>query len=63
MTNVERKAGCFVDDPWRATAEFVIGTDATVRLSHLYQYREDLPDPLVPTAAIQLAENGLRTRT
>lgn len=56
----ERRAGGrpLVDDPWRATAEFIIGTDGLVRLSHLYQYCEDFPEPLVLTAAAQLAENG-----
>ena len=57
----ERRAGGrpLVDDPWRATAEFVIGTDGRVRLSHLYQYCEDFPEPLVLTAAAQLAENRM----
>jgi len=56
----ERRAGGrpLVDDPWRATAEFVIGTDGSVRLSHLYQYCEDFPEPLVLIAAARLAENG-----
>ena len=57
----ERRAGGrpLVDDPWRATAEFIIGTDGRVRLSHLYQYCEDFPEPLVLTAAAQLAENPM----
>lgn len=44
-----------VDDPWRATAEFVISTNGVVRLSHLYQYCEDFPEPLVLSAAAHLA--------
>jgi peroxiredoxin len=56
----ERRAGGrpLVDDPWRATAEFIIGTDGLVRLTHLYQYCDDFPEPLVLTAAAQLAETG-----
>lgn len=61
----ERRAGGrpLVDDPWRATAEFVIGTDGRVRLSYLYQYCDDFPEPLVLMAAAQLAENGPPTGT
>jgi peroxiredoxin len=44
-----------VDDPWRAVAEFVIGSDGVVRLPHLYQHCEDFPEPLVFTAAARLA--------
>jgi len=40
-----------VDDPWRATAECVIGTDGLVRLMHVYQHCEDFPDPRVFTTA------------
>jgi peroxiredoxin len=43
-----------VDDPWRAVAEFVIGTDGIVRLSYSYQYCEDFPDPRVLTTAARL---------
>ena len=42
-----------VDDPWRATAEFVVGRGGTVRLPYLYQYCEDFPDPRVLTTAAQ----------
>jgi peroxiredoxin len=52
-----------VDDPWRATAEYVIGTDGVVRLTHLYQYCEDFPEPLVLIAAAKLAESGPPART
>lgn len=45
-----------VDDPWRATAEFVIDTRGRVRLGYLYQYCEDFPDPRVLTAAARLGE-------
>ena len=44
-----------VDDPWRATAEFVVGTDGRVRLPHAYQHCEDFPDPRVLTAAARLS--------
>ncbi|MDW3218246.1 MAG: peroxiredoxin-like family protein [Acidimicrobiales bacterium] len=57
-----RKGGRpLVDDPWRATAEFVIGTDGAVRLAHLYQHCEDFPEPRVLTAAAHLAEGGSST--
>ncbi|MGA9276186.1 peroxiredoxin-like family protein [Ilumatobacter sp.] len=61
----ERRAGGrpLVDDPWRATAEFIIGTDGHVRLVHLSQYCEDFPEPLVLIAAAQLAENGVSATT
>ncbi len=44
-----------VDDPWRAVAEFVIGSDGVIRLPYLYQHCEDFPEPLVFTAAARLA--------
>lgn len=44
-----------VDDPWRAAAEFVVGQGGSVRLSYLYQYCEDWPDPRVLTTAAQLS--------
>lgn len=44
-----------VDDPWRGTAEFVIGRSGTVRLCHAYQHCEDFPDPRVLTAAARLS--------
>ena len=44
-----------VDDPWRATAEFVIGRSGTVRLCYAYQYCEDFPDHRVLTAAARLS--------
>lgn len=44
-----------VDDPWRATAEFVIGSAGVIRLAHLYQHCEDFPEPLVLTTAARLA--------
>jgi hypothetical protein len=40
-----------VDDPWRATAEFVIGTDGVIRHVHAYEHCYDAPDPAVLTAA------------
>ncbi len=58
-----RKGGRpLVDDPWRATAEFVIGTNGVVRLTHLYQHCEDFPEPRVLTAAAELAEGGGSTQ-
>ena len=44
-----------VDDPWRATGEFVIGRDGRIRLPYAYQYCEDFPDARVLTAAARLA--------
>jgi len=44
-----------VDDPWRATAEFVVGTGGRVRLSYVYQHCEDFPDPRVLTTAARLS--------
>ncbi len=44
-----------VDDPWRAVAEFVIGSGGLVRLCYAYQYCEDYPDPRVLTAAARLS--------
>lgn len=43
-----------VDDPWRATAEFVIGSGGVVQLCYLYQYCEDFPDARVLTTAAGL---------
>jgi peroxiredoxin len=52
-----RRAGGrpMVDDPWRATAELVIGRGGKVRLCHTYQYCEDFPDARVLRAAAQLS--------
>ncbi|WP_394771324.1 hypothetical protein [Lacisediminihabitans sp.] len=44
-----------VDDPWRATAEFVVGVNGLVRLAYDYQYCEDFPDPRVLTTAARLS--------
>lgn len=44
-----------VDDPWRATAEFVVAKGGTVRLGYEYQYCEDFPDFQVLTTAARLA--------
>lgn len=41
-----------VDDPWRATAEFVIGTDGVIRYVHAYQHCYDPPDPSDLIAAV-----------
>lgn len=41
-----------VDDPWRATAEFVIGTDGTIRHAHYYEHCYDVPDPAALIAAV-----------
>ena len=40
-----------VDDPWRATAEFVIGTDGIIRFAHAYEHCYDPPKPDVLIAA------------
>ena len=34
-----------VDDPWRATAEFVIGTDGVIRFAHANVHCYDPPTP------------------
>jgi hypothetical protein len=44
-----------VDDPWRASAEFVVGENGRIRLGFSYQYCEDFPDPRVLTASARLA--------
>jgi peroxiredoxin len=44
-----------VDDPWRATAEFVIGRRGEVRLPYLYQYCEDFPPARLLTTAARLS--------
>lgn len=36
-----------VNDPWRATAEFVVGSSGVIRLAYDYQHCEDYPDPRV----------------
>ena len=45
------------------TGEFIIGTNGSVRLTHLYQHCEDFPEPRVLTAAAQLAEHRAMPRT
>jgi len=47
-----------VDDPWRATAEFVVGAGGLIRLAYAYQYCEDYPDPRVLTTAARLSSLG-----
>lgn len=51
-----RRARCrpLVDDPWRATAEFVVTPGGLVRLCYFYQYCEDFPPPRVLTTAARL---------
>jgi peroxiredoxin len=44
-----------VDDPWRAAAEFVVGSTGRVRLPYLYQYCADFPEPHVLTTAARLS--------
>lgn len=41
-----------VDDPWRATAEFVIGTDGRILHAHYYEHCYDAPDPDTLIAAV-----------
>jgi peroxiredoxin len=43
-----------VDDPWRATAEFVVAPNGMIRMAYSYQYCEDFPDPRVLTTAALL---------
>jgi peroxiredoxin len=51
-----------VDDPWRATGEFVVGTDGAVALPYLYQYCEDFPDSRLLTSAARRARADGRER-
>jgi peroxiredoxin len=44
-----------VDDPWRASAEFVVGANGLTRLAYAYQHCEDYPDPRVLTTAGRLS--------
>jgi peroxiredoxin len=41
-----------VDDPWQLPGEFVIRPDGTIELAYRYQYCDNIPNPLVLTAAI-----------
>lgn len=43
-----------VDDPWRATAEFVITPQGVIALAYAYQYCEDFPDPRVFTTVASI---------
>jgi peroxiredoxin len=56
----ERRLGGrpLVDDPWRATGEFVVGTDGTVALPYVYQYCADFPDSRLLTAAARRSRAG-----
>lgn len=44
-----------VDDPWMQSGEFVIDTNGVVRVSYLYNYCADYPDPAIFTMAGRLA--------
>jgi peroxiredoxin len=55
LQNGRRETGRpVVDDPWRAVAEYIIGSDGRVRFPYLYQYCEDFPDPRIFTTAARL---------
>lgn len=45
-----------VDDPWRASAEFVVGANGVIRLAYAYQWCEDFPHPGILTAAARFSE-------
>jgi peroxiredoxin len=47
-----------VDDPWMQSAEFVIDTKGLVRVSYLYNYCADYPDPRIFTTAARLATSA-----
>jgi peroxiredoxin len=47
-----------VDDPWMQSGEFVIDTEGTVRVSYLYNYCADYPDPAIFAMAGRLASSG-----
>lgn len=44
-----------VDDPWRASAEFVVGQNGIIRLAYAYQWCEDFPHPGILTTAAELS--------
>ena len=44
-----------VDDPWMQSGEFVVGTDAIIRVAYMFNYCADYPDPRVFTTAARLA--------
>lgn len=52
LQEARRATRPLVDDPWRATGEFVIGTDGIVLTSHLAQHCEDYPEPRMYLAAV-----------
>jgi peroxiredoxin len=54
-----RQGRPLVDDPWRATAEFVIAPGGIIRLAYSYQYCEDFPDPRVLTTAARLSRQTI----
>jgi len=41
-----------VDNPWRQTGEFLVGSDGTISLPYYYQYCADYPDPRMWEAAL-----------
>jgi peroxiredoxin len=47
-----------VDDPWMQSGEFVIDTEGVVRVSYLYNYCADYPDPRIFTTAARLASSA-----
>ena len=51
-----------VDDPWRATGEYVVGTDGRVALPYVYQYCEDFPDSRLLTSAARRSRADGRDR-
>jgi hypothetical protein len=56
LRDVRRASGRpLVDDPWQATAEFVVQPDGIVRLAYLYQYCDDFPDPRLFTMAARVS--------
>lgn len=44
-----------VDDPWMQSGEFVVDTDGIIRVSYLYNYCADYPDPRIFLTAARLA--------
>ena len=54
--NDRRASGLpLVDDPWRASAEFVVGVSGVIRHAFAYQYCFDYPPPEVLTTAAALS--------
>lgn len=60
VVDYKRDTGMHVaDDGWQLMAEFVVGTDGTIRSAYRYQYCDNFPDPRFALSAIREAQAGL----